>query len=119
MSKLSWWKTICLVCVFCATATIGLPAETFTTLRSFDGTDGSFPGGSLVQGLNGNFNGTLGGPMAMARSSKSPPRGKLEPSFSADSGSEQQPSTAVRGERPSTINQSRRFAAAAVAQRRT
>jgi uncharacterized repeat protein (TIGR03803 family) len=58
MSKLRWWRTISLVAVICAFAVIGSPAETFTTLLSFNGTDGQYPDGTLVQGLNGNFYGT-------------------------------------------------------------
>jgi uncharacterized repeat protein (TIGR03803 family) len=58
MSKLSLWKTICLVIVFCALEAISSPAQTFTTLVSFNGTDGLYATGSLVQGLDGNFYGT-------------------------------------------------------------
>jgi uncharacterized repeat protein (TIGR03803 family) len=58
MSTPSLWRTICLVCVFCAVAAIGSPAQTFTTLVSFNGTDGQSPLGSLIQGLDGNFYGT-------------------------------------------------------------
>jgi uncharacterized repeat protein (TIGR03803 family) len=60
MRKLSLRTAICLVCVFCALAPIGLPAETLTTLVSFkepflnQGT--AF--GTLVQGLNGGIYGT-------------------------------------------------------------
>jgi uncharacterized repeat protein (TIGR03803 family) len=58
MSKLSLWRTICLVCVFCWAAVIASPAQTFMTLVSFNGNDGSSPRGTLVQGLNGNYYGT-------------------------------------------------------------
>lgn len=61
MSKLSFWRAIGLVCVFGALATINSPAQTFTTLVSFDGTNGYAPYGSLIQGLNGNFYGTTYG----------------------------------------------------------
>ena len=63
MSKLSLWGTICLACVFCALAVVGSPAETFTTLVSFNGTDGRVPRAPLVQGFNGNLFATtyLGG----------------------------------------------------------
>jgi hypothetical protein len=58
VSKLGPWKVVPLLCVFCSPAVIGWPAETFTTLASFDRTDGASPLGSLVQGFNGNFYGT-------------------------------------------------------------
>jgi hypothetical protein len=40
MSKLSWWKTISLLCVFCAVGTIGSPAQTFKTLVNFNISEG-------------------------------------------------------------------------------
>ena len=59
MSKLSLWKRIAYVCVFCAAVAIASPAQTFTTLVNFDGTNGSEPVfGPLVQGLDGNLYGT-------------------------------------------------------------
>jgi uncharacterized repeat protein (TIGR03803 family) len=62
MSKLSLWRTIFLLCVFCAVEAIGSPAQTLTTLHRFDYTDGAYPGyfgpAGLVQGTNGDFYGT-------------------------------------------------------------
>src|SRR5271157_226339 len=59
MSKLSSWKTIFLVCVFCTVGVIASQAETFNTLVSFNGTGGANPtNGSLVQGIDGNLYGT-------------------------------------------------------------
>jgi uncharacterized repeat protein (TIGR03803 family) len=59
MTKLSFWRTVCLVCVFCAGDAITSPAQTFKTLVDFNGTDGLNPYyESLVQGAGGNFYGT-------------------------------------------------------------
>jgi len=41
-----------------AATAIALPAQTFTTLHSFNGKEGSSPAGTLVQATNGNFYGT-------------------------------------------------------------
>ena len=60
MSKLSLWKTILLLCVFCAVGAIGSPADTFKTLLSFNGTNGAEPATVLVQGTDGNFYGMTG-----------------------------------------------------------
>jgi hypothetical protein len=42
----------------CAQSAVALPAQTFTTLFSFGGTDGGSPEAVLVQGTDGNFHGT-------------------------------------------------------------
>jgi uncharacterized repeat protein (TIGR03803 family) len=59
----SAWKTVCAVFLFCAVATIGSSAQTFTSIHSFDGNDGALPNGGVVQGMDGNFYGmtALGG----------------------------------------------------------
>ena len=52
------WKAILILCVFSAVVGIASPAQTFTSLFSFDGTDGDGPAAVLVQGTDGNFYGT-------------------------------------------------------------
>jgi len=62
MNKLNWRKKACTIFFLCAATAIVSPAQTFSTLVSFDGTNGSSPFMSLVQGFNGNYYGTtLGG----------------------------------------------------------
>jgi uncharacterized repeat protein (TIGR03803 family) len=58
MREPNLWQATCLVCVFCAVVAIGSPAQTFKTLVSFNGADGKFPNGILVQGRDGNYYGT-------------------------------------------------------------
>jgi len=56
--KLGCGKRAYAVFALCATRAIALPAQTFTTLFSFDGADGSDPLAGLVQATNGDFYGT-------------------------------------------------------------
>src|SRR5579863_1942287 len=61
MMRLDHWKEICALILFCAATAIASSAQTFTTLVTFDVTDGSNPSGSLIQGTDGNFYGTTPG----------------------------------------------------------
>jgi uncharacterized repeat protein (TIGR03803 family) len=64
MQKLKWYRILGMPLVLCGAAAMALPAQTFTTLESFDGTNGAGPAwGALLQGLNGSLYGTtlLGG----------------------------------------------------------
>jgi len=58
IGKLIGWKRACAVFMLCAAAAIASPAQTFTSLFSFDGTDGSDPYLMSFLGLNGNYYGT-------------------------------------------------------------
>ncbi len=57
LSKLRWGSRACALLLFCATTGIALPAQTLTTLYSFDGRYAYAPVG-LVQATNGDFYGT-------------------------------------------------------------
>jgi uncharacterized repeat protein (TIGR03803 family) len=58
MSKFNWITKACGVLLLWAAAAVALPAQTFTTLLNFDGTDGAAPYGALLQCTDGNFYGT-------------------------------------------------------------
>ncbi len=51
-------QAVCVAFLFCLATAIASPAQTFTTLINFDGTNGEGPVSSLVQGFNGNLYGT-------------------------------------------------------------
>src|ERR1039458_3293117 len=57
MDKLNWGSRACALLVLCVITAIASPAQ-FTTLHTFDGTDGGTPDGALVQGIDGNLYGT-------------------------------------------------------------
>ena len=57
VGKLDGWKGACAVFLLCAAA-IASPAQTFKTLVTFDGTNGSLPSASLIQGTDGDLYGT-------------------------------------------------------------
>ena len=58
MGKFSFAKTVCILAAFCSAAAISSPAQSFTTLDSFNGTDGNGPVATLIRGVDGNFYGT-------------------------------------------------------------
>jgi uncharacterized repeat protein (TIGR03803 family) len=58
MKKLSFVKASCLSFGICLALAIHAPAQTFTVLQNFEQSD---PTSALVQGLDGNLYGTMGG----------------------------------------------------------
>jgi tetratricopeptide (TPR) repeat protein len=59
MTNFNTWKMASAVILLCAGAVCASPAQTFKTLANLGGTTGAYPGGSLVQGVNGNFYGAI------------------------------------------------------------
>jgi uncharacterized repeat protein (TIGR03803 family) len=57
LGKLSWENRACALLLLCATTAIASPAQTLTTIHSFDNTDGYTPL-ALVQAGNGSLYGT-------------------------------------------------------------
>ena len=53
--------TACCLLLICAAMAIPLRAQTFTTIWSFNGKDGTAPSGNLIQGIDGNIYGTTSG----------------------------------------------------------
>lgn len=52
------WKNVFVIFLFCAATVIASPAQTFTSLASFNGSNGQGPISAPVQGIDGNFYGT-------------------------------------------------------------
>ena len=75
LGQLNWGKRAYAVFVLCATTAIALPAQTFTTLYSFDGTRRPTPRGGAGPGHQWGLlrdNVSWRGQRRMGRSSKSP-----------------------------------------------
>lgn len=60
MTKLNGWKMGAMVLALCIATAVAAPAQTFTTLATFDGSNGRGVSSWLVQGTDGNFYGTTG-----------------------------------------------------------
>jgi uncharacterized repeat protein (TIGR03803 family) len=59
VKKLRLLKMVGIVLAFGIASAIGLPAQTFSTVVSFDVADGANPQSSLIQATDGNFYGTV------------------------------------------------------------
>jgi uncharacterized repeat protein (TIGR03803 family) len=58
MNKFKWGMRAWGIFLLWAATAIALPAQTFTTVHSFDNADGTYPTAGLVQATNGDFYGT-------------------------------------------------------------
>jgi hypothetical protein len=61
MKKLGFGKIARILPLLCVVSAISAPAQAFKPLLNFNGTDGEFPKGSLVQATDGSFYGTSWG----------------------------------------------------------
>ncbi|HXM64628.1 MAG TPA: choice-of-anchor tandem repeat GloVer-containing protein [Terriglobales bacterium] len=85
MRQPNGWKNAAILFALCAMMTIAASAQTFTTLASFDITDGSSPYfAPLVQGTDGNFYGTtqFGGTANLGTVFKITPAGDITTLYS-------------------------------------
>src|SRR5580700_8770586 len=57
MRRRTWWNDASAVILFGLACAIGAEGQTFTTLLTFEGTNGGHPSGKLVQGEDGNLYG--------------------------------------------------------------
>ena len=60
MNKSCAWKRVRVFVLLCLATAMGALAQTFTTIVNFNGSNGSTPYDSLVQGTDGNLYGTTG-----------------------------------------------------------
>src|ERR1017187_8338556 len=83
MKKLTCGKRASALLLLCAATAIALPAQTFTTLHSFDTTDAT-PMGGLIQATDGNLYGTtyFGGASDRGTAFKITPSGTLTTLYS-------------------------------------
>jgi uncharacterized repeat protein (TIGR03803 family) len=61
VSKFNWMTKVSGAFLLWAAAAVALPAQTFTTVYNFEGTDGYGPAAGLAQGIDGNLYGTTSG----------------------------------------------------------
>ena len=78
------WRRALAFSALCVATVAASPAQTFTVLKFFDGTNGSFPYGSLVEGVDAILYGTTYGGGADLRGTvfKFTPRGGIDPLYS-------------------------------------
>jgi uncharacterized repeat protein (TIGR03803 family) len=79
MKALTVAKAVCLLASFCLLLVTAARSQTFQTLATFNGGNGSNPTGALVQGSDGNFYGTTlnGGTVGLGTIFKMTPEGTL------------------------------------------
>jgi uncharacterized repeat protein (TIGR03803 family) len=96
------WRCFGTTLLFLAITAITSPAQTFTTLLDFNGTDGAGPYG-LVQGFDGNFYGTTGtgGANNLGTFFKATPAGALTTLYSFCS--QLRPPICIDGQQPAAV----------------
>jgi len=84
MKKVGLLRKACITLLICAATAIAAPAQSFTTLFSFELTDGSGPSSGLIQAADGNFHGiaTTGGTYGFGTVFKITPQGRLTTLYS-------------------------------------